>query len=561
MPTLLMKNLSVQHKVILASVVPVLLLAVVMIMFINSAINDTREKVLQDLDASLYEDSKLTVKTRMEIALSAIQPFYEGEQSDEAKAQVADILESMHFDDKNYFFVLDYEGNRIAYNPNPSARGQNILDAKDKLGKPLIRDMIDIAKKGGGHYEYHWINPATNEIEPKISYIEGLDKWGWFIGTGIYVNNIETKASGLEEGISSIANNALFKTITAIVVTLCLVMVFSSFIAKVIVKPIKMVTAMMGKIEQGDLTSRAEIHQNDEIGKFSHSLNVFLDRLHKTIAGIHESADQVSVFSGDLMNITKESAEAVSSSNVQINHINRAASEMTVSAENIAEHGDSVKTVANQANEYASQGSSIVNTNLNAMGDLAEDINQASVAVSALEKRTDEIQSMLSVIHSVTEQTNLLALNAAIEAARAGEQGRGFAVVADEVRTLAMRSSESAAEIQRVIEGLISDTHLAVNAMDTSQKRSEESLQRSQDVAKTLGDIESAMESILEKSRVIAEATALQNQATGQMAANTHSLKDIAEADSGRSDKIHGYSEDLDKMSKHVLDEIAYFKV
>ena len=159
---------------------------------------------------------------------------------------------------------------------------------------------------------------------------------------------------------------------------------------------------------------------------------------------------------------------------------------------------------------------------------LASDITNAAEAVGAVEKRTSEIQSMLEVIHSVTEQTNLLALNAAIEAARAGEQGRGFAVVADEVRSLAMRSAESAEEIRKIIEGLTSDTQSAVNIMNLSRERSEKNREQTTIVSDSLSSINESIQAILEKSEYIARATEDQNTAAREIASNTSRIKDIS---------------------------------
>ncbi len=558
-----MKNLSLRTKVTLATIGPVVLLAMVMMWIVYSNSKSASEAVTTAVSFSTLEVSKTNVKNYVDIATSAIKPIYENAAADdeEAKKQVLSILRSMNFDNGNYIFVYQYDGLNLATRPKPSIEGKNLIDLKDANGKPLVKDLINIAKKGGDFYQYIWFNPATDNDEPKMSYAIGLDKWGWLVGTGVYLNNINDTVASLDAEIESDNNQALIiELITAFVIA-GIAAGIGLLVSNYISKPIQQMAEIMGDVAEGNLLPRMQVNTDDEMGIFAQKFNRFLEKIHEILSNVSSGANQLAESSGDLNLISKETYDAISLQDNQTISIASAVEEMSASAREIANNGDTVKQAASDAGAKTAEGSQAVKDNLSSVKLLAEDISQAAVAVSAVEKRTDEIQSMLEVIHSVTEQTNLLALNAAIEAARAGEQGRGFAVVADEVRSLAMRSAESAEEIRKIIEGLISDTQSAVSTMNLSRERSEENLERTQVVADSLTDINQAIQSILEKSAFIASATDEQNKTAQEIAQNTSSIKEISTTSAERMKMTRQSSENLDKLSKNLLRDINFFKL
>jgi methyl-accepting chemotaxis protein len=511
---------------------------------------------------SMLESTKANVKNYVDMAMTAIKPIYDNADAndEEAKKQALAILRSMDFDNGNYIFVYQYDGTNLATRPKPSLEGKNLIDLKDANGKPLIKDLINIAKDGGDFYQYIWFNPSNDQDEPKMSYAIGLEKWGWMVGTGAYMNYINEEVGFIRGQIEESANSAAIFELIVTIIIVGIAAVISTLFARYISNPVQEMTKIMDEVSAGNLSPRMNSAANDEIGVFSDKFNGFLDKIHSIMTNISSSANQLAESSSDLNMISKETYDAISQQDSETISIASAVEVMSGSAKEIANNGDTVKEAANDAGEKTSEGSSAVKDNLESVKLLAEDISQAAEAVSAVEKRTDEIQSMLEVIHSVTEQTNLLALNAAIEAARAGEQGRGFAVVADEVRSLAMRSAESAEEIRKIIEGLISDTQSAVNTMNHSRERSEENLERTNLVANSLTSIDQAIQSILEKSADIAQATEEQNNTAQEIADNTSRIKTISTTSADRMKQTRDASQKLDSLSKDMLDSINFFK-
>lgn len=558
-----MNNLSIRQKILIAMITPVIALGIILMLVVYNSTKASIDAATTMVSYSTLEDSKDVVQNYVDIAYSAISNIYNNAEGndEEAKQQALAILQGIRFEDDNYVFVYQYDGMNLASGGIETVEGRNLMDMTDVNDKPIIKDLIDRAQSGGGHYQYVWYNPTTEEDEPKMSYVIGLEKWGWMLGTGIYLNHINENISFLKEEINSEANGALVtQFITGVVITI-ITAVLGIFIAQIIANPIRLMTEMMDQVSHGDLTPRMKQVSDPEIGAFAHNFNLLLDKIHQILSGVSSTANQLSGSASQLSQISQDTYDAISKQDKQTVSIASSVQNMATHASDIAACGDEVKNSACNAESKANESHKSVEKNLTSVKLLVDEISQAAQAVSAVEKRTDEIQSMLEVIHSVTEQTNLLALNAAIEAARAGEQGRGFAVVADEVRSLAMRSAESAEEIRRIIEGLINDTQSAVKTMDESRGRSEDNLENSTKVTGSLDTINEAVQSILEKSAYIAEVSDEQNTTAQEIATNIDSIKDISATSAERMKQTLDASQQLDKLSKGLLEDIQFFKL
>lgn len=558
-----MKNMSIRQKIILASLAPVIVLSLIMMWVVYNASRTIIGDTTTMIRSAEIELVKEKVKSHVDIARSAIKPIYDQAAANDeaAQQQVLEILRSMNFDDGNYIFVYRYDGTNLATRPKTSLEGKNLIDLKDPNGKPLIKDLINIAKSGGDFYEYIWFNPASDKDEPKMSYAIGLEKWGWMVGTGAYTNSIDNNVNAISDAIAA-ENNAIFVQELMITLVVSLIAaVIGVLLARHIATPIKQLADYMDAISAGDLTPRITVASNDEIGTFLGKFNHFLNKVQTVLGEVSVSANQLSDSANSLNHMCNESQQTIEKQDQETVAIASSVQDIAEKSSNIASNGDTVRVAANDAGEKTQEGTAAVKKNLDSMKSLAEDIDRASTSVNAVEKRTDEIKSMLEVIQSVTEQTNLLALNAAIEAARAGEQGRGFAVVADEVRSLAMRSGESAEEIRQIIEGLINDTTLAVECMETSKNRSEQNVEQTEVVSHSLDAIEHSIKSILETSEIIAKNSHEQNNLVQEVSDNTNRIKAYSSKSAESTQDTSAASGELTVLSQRLLKEIAYFKL
>ena len=281
--------------------------------------------------------------------------------------------------------------------------------------------------------------------------------------------------------------------------------------------------------EGGDLSSRVVVKQDDIIGRIGGSLNQLLDKLQNTIKKIADTTELLTEASRHMQGVTTGQSKDIANQKDQLNLSAVAVNQTAATTQEVATNATTAADAAKSAEEEASKGLSIVTQSINAANNLAQEVRRASQVVKTLEDDSSEIGTVLGVIRSVSEQTNLLALNAAIEAARAGEQGRGFAVVADEVRTLASRTQSSTEEIQKMIEKLRVGTENVVNAMKSETTLAESSVECAEKTGQSLQVISKSVEVIAHMNLQIASGAEEQRSVSEEMSSNITSINDSAE--------------------------------
>jgi methyl-accepting chemotaxis protein len=311
----------------------------------------------------------------------------------------------------------------------------------------------------------------------------------------------------------------------------------------------------------GDLTVRLQVDRADELGQIAGGFNTFLNKLQNMIRDVVTSVQKVSDSSEHTADIAIRTNQGVQRQMAEIDQVATAVHEMTATAQDVARNATQAAEAANHADRSANDGKRIVEGTAKAISALAGEIGRAVGVVQTLAKDSENINAILVAIRGIAEQTNLLALNAAIEAARAGEQGRGFAVVADEVRNLAQKTQQATEEIQSMIQQLQHGTREVVNVMEQSQARTDDSVQQAEAAASALENITQAVSVINDMNTQIASAAEEQSAVAEDINRNVTNIGQVAAEVAGGADEASQASAELTKLAEQQRRLINQFRV
>ena len=333
--------------------------------------------------------------------------------------------------------------------------------------------------------------------------------------------------------------------------------------ARGVTRPIEGVAAMLKDIAsgEGDLTRRLTYTRDDELGALAGWFNRFLDKLQPTIADVQRSVQDARSSADQSAAIASQTSAGMQQQFREVDQVATASQEMSATAQDVARNAAQAAEAARDADQATHDGLSVIDHTTHSIGSLADELNHAMTQVESLAASSDQIGSVLEVIRAIAEQTNLLALNAAIEAARAGEAGRGFAVVADEVRSLARRTQESIEEIRQVIERLQNGTQDVVTAMQSSRSQAQGSVDQVGNAVAALRKIGDAVAVISDMNLQIASAAEEQSAVAEEINRNVAGIRDVTESLSGQADESARVSQALNQLANHQQSLMGYFRV
>jgi len=365
------------------------------------------------------------------------------------------------------------------------------------------------------------------------------------------------------EASNTATNNALVTTLTLSAVAIITIVLISASIVLLITRNLNMMLVSLKDIAsgEGDLTKRITQSSEDEIGDLVHWFNQFMNKLHESINEVVNSIAPLARVSNDLGTMTTKTSEITDEQSRATDEVTRSVDEMFSSVQAVASNASSAAEAAKEADSEAKAGRGVVTQSVESINDLASEVERAANVIGKLEADTENVGTILDVIKGIAEQTNLLALNAAIEAARAGEQGRGFAVVADEVRTLASRTQDSTQEIQRVIEELQSAARSAAEVMSHSQEQAKTSVEQAAKTDASLATITEKVGSITQMNMEIAAATGEQEKVSNNIKTNVDGIRTNANAAVKNVQEVEAASESLLEISNNLRKITGQFRV
>jgi len=513
---------------------------------------------LNELNKSLHSQQSEKIKQIVEASHTILVHYHQLEQSnvltkEQAQKQALAVIKDIRFGNNDYFWVNDLEPRMVMHPIKESLNNKLLGGIKDPDGVPLFSEMVKIVKaKGEGFIPYKWSKVGSEEPVDKISYVKGFTPWQWVIGSGIYIDNIQAMYAERR-------NYLLLDSLIIILITVA----FSYLIGKSILLPTKEASDLMKNIAQGegDLTKQLNDDANDEISKLAYYFNLFTQKMRDSLKDVSTNSSQVMVQANALSQTSLRSNEAIQLQNDTTTQIATAMEEMTSSIREISNNADEANKAASDAITNTDGGKLIVSETINQIDSLSSEIDSVSQVITKLATESDNIGEVLDVIRGIADQTNLLALNAAIEAARAGEQGRGFAVVADEVRTLASRTSKSTDEIQGMIQRLQAGSQEAVNAVTVSKETSDNTVKQAAKAGESLTEIERLISVISQMSNHIASATEQQTQAAEEVNGRISDLAQMTVEAVSNTEDIANSSKDLQLSSTQMSEIVKLFKL
>lgn len=349
--------------------------------------------------------------------------------------------------------------------------------------------------------------------------------------------------------------------ITLLVIAGALTLLFAWLLTNSITKPIANALSAAEEIAEGNLTRPITVDGEDEAGRLLLAMSKMQDKLRDTLQRISGSATQLASAAEELNSVTDESARGLTQQNNEIEQAATAVNEMTSAVEEVARNAVSTSEASKNATTSAGDGRDLVQETVSAIERMSADVQSTATLIGDLANESRDIGKVLDVIRGLADQTNLLALNAAIEAARAGEAGRGFAVVADEVRALAHRTQQSTSEIERMIGSIQSGTEHAVNSMRNSTERAESTLNIARGAGLSLDTINSAIVEINERNLVIASAAEEQAQVAREVDRNLVNIRDLSVQSSTGANQTSAASNELSRLALDLNNMVGRFSL
>ncbi|MBW4935732.1 methyl-accepting chemotaxis protein [Marinobacter sp. F4206] len=564
-----MKNLTIQTRVLLLALVPVIVLTAFLTTYNLNQAGEIGDEAVAGFSSDMEASKRQELKNYLELARTSIAHLYNqpGSADDpEVREQAWDILRQLRFDDSGsagYFFAYDTDGVNVMHGVKPALEGKNLWGFQDPNGTYLIRELVKAARAGGGYVSYGWQNGETGRVAPKLGYAEMLPKWGIMIGTGFWVDGLEQQVAAMDEKVGDSLADAVIGSVTTSLVALAIIVFLALIVVRSIIRPLKSAVSAMDDIASGDgdLTRRLEVDGKDELSQLATAFNSFADQVHGLVERVLSSTRTLNDASAELSEVMAEAEEGVERQKSESDQVATAMNEMTAAAQEVANNASEASEAADHANGQVCDAQGLVYQTIDVIGGLSEQVEEGVKVIEKLGSDSRKIDNVLEVIREIADQTNLLALNAAIEAARAGEAGRGFAVVADEVRTLASRTQQSTQEIQETIERLQTGASQAVTLIGSISDRSEATVAETRQVDDALQRINQAVGTINEMNTQIASAAEEQTSVSETINQNVHEIVAITEQTAQGTRRAGTATQRLKALASEMSDQVSRYRV
>ena len=467
--------------------------------------------------------------------------------------ELSKLLQQARFQVRGY----TYSGKPEAEQPALDAIDNAIKDATRLAGTLPVEYTANLQQASESLQNYR--AAVTSFRDAQVANAQVLERMHGLDNTLI---DLSKQLSGMQTAKRDLdsqhAKNLLFG---CTVLALLLGAIAAWSITRQIVIPLRQTLSTVERVAAGDLTHNYDTPRRDEMGQLQRAVQRMTVGLRELIGGISEGVTQIASAAEELSAVTEQTSAGVNSQKVETDQVATAMHEMAATVQEVARNAEEASEAAVAADQQAREGDKVVGEAIAQIEKLAMEVGNSTEAMSHLKRESDKIGSVLDVIKSVAQQTNLLALNAAIEAARAGEAGRGFAVVADEVRSLAQRTQQSTEEIEELIAGLQSGTLQVATSMDSSRSLTDSSVELTRRAGESLGNIKRTVSTIQGMNQQIAAAAEQQSAVADEINRSVLNVRDVSEQTSAASEETAASSIELARLGTHLQGLVGRFKV
>ena len=443
--------------------------------------------------------------------------------------------------DGRYEALISSEQERTAYGQFVAARDRYMAQQE------VVTDLVKSGRRQAAEDAVSSkLNGYADDMVAKLAELTRLNQQG---------------ASAAAGKTSDVYGDSVKMVLALAIASVIATIVLALMLTRSIVGPISQALQVARTIASGDLSQRVQVEGSDEPAELLKALAAMRDSLSDTIEGISNASSQLASASEELNAVTEDSARGLRQQNNELEQAATAVNEMTAAVEEVARNAASTSDASRETDEHSRNGQDQVRQTVSSINALTNDLTETADNVESLAAEVNSITQMLDVIRAVAEQTNLLALNAAIEAARAGEQGRGFAVVADEVRALAHRTQQSTTEIEQMIGSVQKGAGNAVQAMQGSTSMAATTLRLAQAAGEALEGVTRAVSSINERNLVIASASEEQVQVAREVDRNLVNIRDLSTQSAAGAEQTNSASQELSRLAVQLRDLVARFRL
>ncbi|MBA4710450.1 methyl-accepting chemotaxis protein [Aquitalea aquatica] len=478
-----------------------------------------------------------------------VAALFVGEEFTASLAALRQKIMSVRFGESGYIYAFDSRNEPGRMMIHPHSQGKNLLDFKDKDGLAINRIMLE-QKQGVLHY--HWAKPDSNEaVRPKIAVFDTFERWGWIVAASSYEDEFAAQLQAMR-----------WRLAVGIIVMIGLLLAATFWTSRLwVTRPLAHAVAAIRRVADGDLTVRIQASSQDEVGELLHAADAMSSHLREMIGEVERSLASLSVQARSLVSISEDVSTASGEQNAAASTMAACVEEMSSSINQVARHADLARQMAADASVQSQSGVQVVSQATNTMGQIAAAVKQAGGTVRQLDGLSERIAEVVTVIRDIADQTNLLALNAAIEAARAGEAGRGFAVVADEVRKLAERTTQSTLQITDTVSKIQDGARMAVEHMEAGAQQVDAGVSSASQAASSLQDIQAGAAQVGEAVSGISDALGEQDAASRDIALNVEKIAQQADGNHGKARAAAQAAATLVGLAEALRTSISRFKL